>query len=940
MKRILKMSPGLYVDLESGYCSRFETILEDKNKDRLSEAPLRVFNYLVEHKETLCKNEVLEGLFDRNTSADKTPRIRGYINKIRTVFSGIDPYFKSDEGKEFITSRYEQGYVFHLPKGGELIFVSSPLDSLHQLDPVYLGTQKKYAQKNAETIEKHFRQMKSDWDNTFQAVLLGLDVQGAAQWKVLNTLEKYVLEADCREGITALTSRGADGKTVLLAQFAKRCAENHPNWNLYDLNMAQTELSFDAIDAVIKHLRQNGIGNIKKNILLIDAPDLMSASFRNLLLKLQEERIEYLHVLFTCRLSELVMAFHDSPDSEKYVPVRTFLITCEEENERNALYGTDINLLADIAKQMSGFYVPEKLRKEVLRSAAVSEFQKAAGWTDEKLNPLLNDLECSKKSFVELYLDLFCRAAGDSDGMDKSIIEDHNCKGSLPWDDWERLFRNADQFCRKQKLSAVFPYVMAFLKYKLPVTAAFLYSLTEYTSVTALRDLLACCDNEWFYFENDKIRIRHKSVLDAYFLLHPANSAQTSFETLLQGNWMDTDTLLHFVNHFFEKIMYTDPAGIPGPLNLHSLLLTLMKSQESMRLLADNDMADIPEIAYLWLEYGPEFYESDLSGMKRAFAASLDRVLASTDKEITRLMYWKDMLLLATYYFDDLPEWLKEFYDAQTHENQSGLMNVLEEEYTSGGRYRGIPWQKRMRHYINQLRERESDQKGTNDQNDEQIFMSGLLSRHPELHAIQILESQLIEMMNSTERVPGKMEQLTDIIFAQYKSAYETANKQKDKELLMSVLIKWAYLYYGILKYEDSFKLIRLAQREIPDKQEGAYWIYYMEGVLREDCGVPEYGLRNPFYSLKEAEAAYLRAFKLYMKYGDQNQNEPFILILKGLAALYYIQGDERSEKEVYRMIEERVPASMIRDEIHAEAKTEGEPGLDDDIIIKIGDDT
>ena len=32
MKRILKMSPGLYVDLESGYCSRFETILEDKNK--------------------------------------------------------------------------------------------------------------------------------------------------------------------------------------------------------------------------------------------------------------------------------------------------------------------------------------------------------------------------------------------------------------------------------------------------------------------------------------------------------------------------------------------------------------------------------------------------------------------------------------------------------------------------------------------------------------------------------------------------------------------------------------------------------------------------------------------------------------------------------------------------------------------------------------------
>lgn len=379
---------------------------------------------------------------------------------------------------------------------------------------------------------------------------------------------------------------------------------------------------------------------------------------------------------------------------------------------------------------------------------------------------------------------------------------------------------------------------------------------------------------------------------------------------------------------------------IPGPLNLHSLLLTLMKSQESMRLLADNDMADIPEIAYLWLEYGPEFYESDLSGMKSAFAASLDRVLASTDKEITRLMYWKDMLLLATYYFDDLPEWLKEFYDAQTHENQSGLMNVLEEEHTSGGRCRGIPWQKRMRHYINQLREQESDQKGTNDQNDEQIFMSGLLSRHPELHAIQILESQLIEMMNSTERVPGKMEQLTDIIFAQYENAYETANKQKDKELLMSVLIKWAYFCYGILQYENSYKMIRMAQVKIPAKQEGAYWIYYMEGILREDSGVPEYGIKNPFYDLRKAEAAYLQALEICMKYGDQNQKEPFILILKALAALYYIQGDEKNEKEVYQLIEELVPASMIRDEIHAKAKKEDGPGLDDDIIIRIGDDT
>lgn len=936
MKRILKMSSCLFVDLDTGYCSCSETVIADKNKDRLSEAPLRVLNYLVHHRDIVCKTSDLEELFSGMVSEDKSPRIRGYINRIKTVFGRIDPYFNSDEGKAFIKSIYQKGYVFTLPKEGELIYITSPLQTLQLMDPIYIGEQKKSALKKMDDVRSRFHQMVEDWDNTFRAVLLDIDEQGTERWKLLNDLEKYVLEADCCEGVTAITSRGADGKTVLLAQFAKRCSENHPNWNIYYLNTAQNELTFDAIEAMIDYFRQNGIGKIRKNILLIDAPDLMSSSFRKLLKKLQEEKIEWLYVLFTCRLSELVMALQNDLVSEKYPPVRAFLISSEGKEDSKSISGTDISLLNDMAKQVSGFYVSEKLRKAVLKKIAVSEFQKAAGWTDEKLNSLLNELEYSKKNFVNLYLELFCQAADTSECAEENLIAKHSCKGSLPWEDWEKMFRNADQLCQKQKLSGVFPYVMAFLKQGLSVTTVFLYSMTGYTSVSALRELLAGCDNEWFYFADDKIKVRHKSVLDAYFLLHPVNSAQKSFETLLQETWMDTDTLMHFVTHILGRKMYSDSANSPTLLNMYSLVMKLFGNQKYMKILADNSMMHIPEIAYLWLEYGPEFYESDLSGMKRAFEASFDRLLASTDHELTQFMYWKEMLILATYYFDKPPKWLTEYYDSQSDENKSGLMNVLEEEYTSGEKYRGNQWHERMRRYITHLMGRENDQQ--DEQTDEQLFTDDVFSRHPELYAIQMLEDQLFQMM-SEQKDPEKMAQLTEIIFTQYENTYKIASAKNDKELLMCVLIKWAYMNYRILNYQECFRLIKMAQEKIPDTQEGAYWIYYMEGIMREGPGFPEFGLKNPFYNIQKAEEAYLKAYRIYMKYGDKNQAEPYIVILKSLAELYYTQGDKQKEMDVYRLIEQRVPASIIRDEIHAEADNKVRSGLDEDIVIRFGFD-
>ena len=58
-----------------------------------------------------------------------------------------------------------------------------------------------------------------------------------------------------------------------------------------------------------------------------------------------------------------------------------------------------------------------------------------------------------------------------------------------------------------------------------------------------------------------------------------------------------------------------------------------------------------------------------------------------------------------------------------------------------------------------------------------------------------------------------------------------------------------------------------------------------------ENEGIPEYGVPNPYFNIDKAEESYLKAFDIYMKYGDQNQTEDYLVILKALATLYYKQG-------------------------------------------------
>ena len=86
MHKILRIGENLFVDLESGRCSRTRQASAEEAGEKLTHGQLRILNCLVENREHVCGNSVLEGLFDGSLGEDQTAGIKQQIQRIKNKF--------------------------------------------------------------------------------------------------------------------------------------------------------------------------------------------------------------------------------------------------------------------------------------------------------------------------------------------------------------------------------------------------------------------------------------------------------------------------------------------------------------------------------------------------------------------------------------------------------------------------------------------------------------------------------------------------------------------------------------------------------------------------------------------------------------------------------------------------------------------------------------
>lgn len=309
MRYIVRLGNNLFVDMESGVCRRTKIPSEGAIKERLTRVQLLILSYLVENREHVCETGMLQGLFDSSLSGDQTAGIKQQIQRIKNKFRSEDSSFDSQRAREVFKSISGVGYMFHLSDGGELIEAGLPSDALRCLDAKWFAAIKKMDEERKKEVREAFDRMDSSWDNTLYASALGMCVHSSAMRRQLHDFTEFVFREDGMRGVVSVVSVGAEGKTVLLAEFARSCVENHPNWNIYDLKLSSVEPSPEAIQEIIDYIRQRGIGKIRRTILLLDAPDVLDSSFRILLKKIQEINQSWLYMIFTSRLYTITLAF-------------------------------------------------------------------------------------------------------------------------------------------------------------------------------------------------------------------------------------------------------------------------------------------------------------------------------------------------------------------------------------------------------------------------------------------------------------------------------------------------------------------------------------------------------------------------------------------------------------------------------------------------------
>ena len=996
MRHIVRLGKHLFVDMESGICRRTKMPSESTVEERLTRGQLRILSYLVENREHICETGILQGLFDSSLSGDQTAGIKQQIQRIKNKFKGVDGSFDSRRAREVFKSVPRVGYMFHLPEDGEIIDVGAPSDALRYLDSRWLADVRKMDEERKKEVREAFDRMDSSWENTLYASALGMCVHNSAMRRQLRDFSEFLFREDGMRGIVSIVSVGAEGKTVLLAEFVRLCVESHPNWNLYDLKLSSVEPSPEAIQEIIEYIRQMGIGKIRRSILILDFPDVLDRRFRFLLRKIQELNQSWLYVIFTSRLYDITLAF-EQPWAEEFMgKPRLYLLDSEarvKQQDASALYmqekdGTKRKVEIDWEKieeirakkrlesaKDSLVVVPSvRIKKEVM--AGISErcfyrWERIKEVTEKRLM----DLPYDEKSYIDLYLMLLGQAGRQSESRRQEFMEQNSCRGNAVWDGWLSTTRILDQNCIGYRvISEMFPYMAVMWIFGIRVTVNFLCRVTGREIQSELRWMLQkSVGNEIYLRNDDSIMPPAKDVLFAYFYMHPDISPERCMQELLQSNWMDAKMLMDVIDKTYLKFMHIDPERIPFSMDLLKLAKVTLRNPLYMKILREEDMADIPALAFLWFTYEPGVFQGTLSRTVISFTSAFERTIEDETSVTTCIIYWLHFLEVAVYYFQTIPDFLMDYYSNQQDSVKEKMLTGVKNSLNNGRYYRENFWKQQMELYFQELQqehdgkktigskdtlESQSEERSpiaeeTNERNDSEKaehsgrprvknrLLNALIGKRQkqlqELSKIAAEEQVLFDLTEAsahkegTERYEDEKDDsdadLFDfalrankvmIDYREYRDAMAEAGEQ-DAVLLVSG--RWSMFCYRLGMYEEAQKILSYAVRCLHEALEGMYWIYLLQGRVAEVGGSlsheKEKPSGNPCYNPKAAERYYRKAYDNYLRYGNQSDLEPFIIILQTLATFYYKQGKKRKEEKVYNEIETRIPSSRIRDAVH-----------------------
>lgn len=654
MKKILKLSSSLYVDLDTGDCRRTEETHGGKTS-RLTRRQLEILNFLVLNRERLCTREELEGLADSAHGAVyrdmETSIVKNHISRLKKVLKSVDTGFGEQANRVF-EAVHGSGYIFHMPKDGKLIETRAPVDGIDSIDWEFIRGQKLESEVGIENLKNIFYGITGDRKVIMQAVCNNIHVSNAKYKKLLREFSAFVFAPKAPAAPVFLMADGGTGKSTLLCQFALQTAIDHPGWNVSYLDLPMLGDRRETYQQVIAYLYQNGISRTRKNVLCIDSPHENPDGFRELYQCLLGEGNPYLYVVAAERASLMLNLLESNSVYQRNSYIRGFYLDNGkgEDVPMEGLRGSHVQL-----RELRRYMFPQE-EKEDITKQMVMHFSESRKLDRGSVAESMAKVSYGKKTVSDVFID-FKRYYNESAGRRIGAGKDNYIpKIAMDWDEWKGKCRKLDPDCSRLKISEAFPYIAACSIFGIPVTYAFLKEMTDHPYKSELLQTFPQGLGECIQCVDGCFMLRHDTVADNYFACHPEISLQECMEELVTQEYMDKGTVLLFVERVFSFVFCRNPQKAPHGINLKKLADLFRESPKYMGIIREYDRLFRLEFSFIALNYNLDFCTDRNGELQDAISESFQRVQECIQDKGKMIWYWLRYVETSLLYCMEAPE--------------------------------------------------------------------------------------------------------------------------------------------------------------------------------------------------------------------------------------------------------------------------------------------
>lgn len=657
MKRILKLSENLYVDLETGACRREEVPMQEELPHRLTDGQLKILDCLVRNQGHVCTWDMLEGLFDSESGDGRMSATKNHISRLKKTLGRVDSGFGQEMARKVFQSVHGRGYMFCLPKHGKVIEVRTPVDGMVQVDWEFIKSQKLEPGPELENLKNVFYGITGDREVILQAVCNGIHISDVKYQKLMKEFSRYVFAPEHPTSPVYLMADGGSGKSTLLCQFAVQTAKDRSGWNVMYLDISNLGSREDTFRQIFSYLYQNGVSRTRKNVLCVDSPHENPEGFRELYQILIKEKNPNIYLVAAERASLMMNLLESDKIFQRNSYIRGFYIdNGEEGNDGRKYLRHSFVLFADVKRHL----LPQELKAEVL-GRMITHFAGRRKLDKEIVDESASGLIYSKKTISDVFMDFKRKYNQYAKKYENTKPDFYIPQIFMDWDEWKMKCRALDADCTRVKLSEAFPYIAACYMFGVKVTYVFIKKMTGYPYKSEIQRLFPQGMGESIQYVDGRLVLRHDTVADNYFTFHPETSLQDCLEELVAGSYLDKKAMKDLVSKVFAFSSCRNPDLVPYGLDLRKLMGLFRANAEYVGYIEEiwYDLISF-EFAYIVLNYNLDATEEN-EKLQKVFSDSFQYVLKKIQNKFEQLESWMWYISLALQYCNVVPNALLEF---------------------------------------------------------------------------------------------------------------------------------------------------------------------------------------------------------------------------------------------------------------------------------------